>query len=173
MSSGLLLSFSSGEVPKKKEMNQRNRKIHNLKQLICFLGFIFTVTIDLVYLKLYPTIQTVVLWYFRLMFAIPLIIIALKIANQGITIMYNEIRDPPCVIKRGPFRFSRHPMYLSALLIYLGIIIASFSILGLIYFGGVIILYNYLAQFEEKHLLLLFRGQYELYSKQVPRWIKI
>ncbi len=143
----------------------------DLKQLICFFGFISIVILDLCLFQLSSSIQNIIIWYLRIVVVIPIIIIALIIAKKSLKMIYSQIRNPPNVIINGPFRYSRHPIYLSAILLYLSLEIVTFSIIGLIYFMGIIGLYSYFAKFEEKHLISEFKERYINYMMQVPRWI--
>ena len=54
----------------------------DLKQLICFIGFIIAVILDLNLIQLFLSIQNFLKWYFRLIIAVPIIIIALRIAKK-------------------------------------------------------------------------------------------
>ena len=143
----------------------------DLKQLICFIGFIIAIVLDLNLIQLFLSIQNILKWYFRLIIAVPIIIIALRIAKKSLKIIYGEIRTPPHVIRNGPFRYSRHPMYLSALLFYLSLNIVTFSVVGFIYSMGIFTLYSYFAHYEEKYLILEFEEEYKDYMNQESRWI--
>ncbi|MFX1536748.1 MAG: methyltransferase family protein [Promethearchaeota archaeon] len=143
----------------------------DLVQVLSFLGFIVVIIADLAFLTIFSPIHDLIPWYIRLIIAAPILIGAGLVSKKGINIVYGNIRDPPCVIESGPFRFSRHPMYLGALLFYLGIIILTFSVIGTIYYVGVIGLYNYLARYEEMHLIQKFGQEYKSYMKKVSRWL--
>ena len=75
------------------------------------------------------------------------------------------------LIKTGIFAHTRHPLYLGVLLIYLGLIILSVSLLSIIGFIIVFILYNWIATFEENDLEKRFNEEYLEYKKRVPKWI--
>ena len=143
----------------------------DLKQGLCFIGYIVILLLDLCLIQLTISIQNILIWYLRLIIAIPIIIISVKITKKSMEMIYYRVRIPPHIITNGPFRYTRHPMYLSALLLYFSLEIATFSIIGFIYFLGVIALYSYFARYEEKHLLLEFKESYENYMNHVSRWI--
>jgi protein-S-isoprenylcysteine O-methyltransferase Ste14 len=72
----------------------------------------------------------------------------------------------------GPYRYTRNPLYLSLILLQLG--------LGLIFLNGwmvllllpvVLILHYYVVAREEAYLLRRFGAAYQAYQKQVRRWI--
>lgn len=73
------------------------------------------------------------------------------------------------LIKSGPFRWVRHPMYLGGIVGAFGFSLASSSMLAIIYsFLQVVVLYA-LAVMEELDLRNRFGAQYEIYSRETPR----
>ncbi len=75
------------------------------------------------------------------------------------------------VVSDGPYRIIRHPVYMSTLLIVLGLAISTLSAAGIIVWLLFFIFYNYISAYEEKILLEKFGKEYEDYIKKVPRWI--
>lgn len=81
--------------------------------------------------------------------------------------------DPPkFVVRGGPYRFVRNPMYVANLLIVAGEAlffgswaVAAWAALIAIAFHGFVVVY------EEPTLARLFGGAYEEYRRSVPRWI--
>lgn len=76
------------------------------------------------------------------------------------------------IVKDGPYRFSRNPMYLSMLLLLAGIAILRSSIwlflaVPILY---ILILFKAIL-FEEKYLLKKFGKEYSDYQATVRRWI--
>lgn len=143
----------------------------DLKQFVVLILFLIAILCDLFFIKVTFRLVFVPKWYYRLVFASPFFFFGILIAKHSLSVMYYEVRNPPVVIDWGPFRFSRHPMYFSALLIYLGLVIASFSIIGVILYGFVLSLYVYMARFEEKYLVHQFQETYVAYQKRVLKWI--
>jgi len=80
-----------------------------------------------------------------------------------------EIRESHQLIKDGPYRYIRHPAYLSNLMAYLGIPLIANAYYTLI---GMLILYvpfNLMRLYlEEKELIKKFGEEYEDYRKSVP-----
>lgn len=74
------------------------------------------------------------------------------------------------VVSQGPYRFVRHPIYLSVLLILLGLSLSTLSVAGMIvwllFFG----FYDYISAYEEKSLLQKFGQEYVDYMQATPRW---
>jgi protein-S-isoprenylcysteine O-methyltransferase Ste14 len=75
------------------------------------------------------------------------------------------------VFTRGPFRFSRHPVYLSSAVQFIGagFISQSWFFLGLSLLVGISHMLNALA--EEKICLEAFGEEYRRYMIHTPRWI--
>jgi protein-S-isoprenylcysteine O-methyltransferase Ste14 len=75
------------------------------------------------------------------------------------------------VITEGILSHVRHPLYLGGLLIYVGFIVSTFSIISAGLFILIVIAYNQLASYEEKDLTRIFGEQYTEYKNKVPKWI--
>jgi protein-S-isoprenylcysteine O-methyltransferase Ste14 len=71
----------------------------------------------------------------------------------------------------GVYRISRHPMYLSMILIYLGVSIAAASWIFLIITVVTIFLQNHQLRQEEKRCIDMFGDSYRTYMENTPRWI--
>ena len=80
--------------------------------------------------------------------------------------------SPPLLVVAGPYHFSRNPMYLSALIAWLGwtIFYGSPAV-----FVGLLILWSAFTfrviPLEERRLEAQFGDQYKSYMNSVPRWI--
>lgn len=85
-------------------------------------------------------------------------------------VIFEEFRAPPQVIDTGVFSIVRHPLYLSALLVYVGLFFTTFSLFSLAIFGAVFLFYDFIARFEEKKLLEAFGEAYRSYMEKTPKW---
>ena len=80
--------------------------------------------------------------------------------------------SPPLLVVAGPYRFSRNPMYLSALIAWIGWIIfyGSFAV-----FIALVLLWSVFAfrviPLEERQLRTMFGDDYLHYMRSVHRWI--
>lgn len=76
------------------------------------------------------------------------------------------------IVKEGPYRFSRNPLYLSLLLLLAGIAVLnlSFWLLFTIPILYILFLFNAVLP-EERYLLQKFGKEYSDYSEKVRRWI--
>ena len=76
------------------------------------------------------------------------------------------------IVDRGPYAFSRNPIYLALTAIYLGVAIAAKSAWTLVLIGPVLLVMRYgvIAQ-EERYLERKFGMAYLSYKKRVRRWL--
>ena len=76
------------------------------------------------------------------------------------------------LIVRGPYRFSRNPIYFGISLILLGLAIFSGSLISILFAFLFPALVNFIIiPFEEKVLAKTFGNQYSKYKLKVRRWI--
>ncbi len=73
----------------------------------------------------------------------------------------------------GVYRFSRHPMYLSMIFVYLGVSIAAASWLFLLITVITFFLQLYQAKKEERYCCEKFGDAYREYMRRTARWIGI
>jgi protein-S-isoprenylcysteine O-methyltransferase Ste14 len=78
---------------------------------------------------------------------------------------------PDHVLTAGAFRYVRHPLYLGVLLFYLGLTLATVSLLSLAVFAGIFIFYNYISGYEEKLLEARYGEAYKEYKARTGKWI--
>ena len=81
--------------------------------------------------------------------------------------------DPPKnLVVCGPYRFSRNPMYVSAMLMLLGEAALFASSSMLVYAAIAFIAFNlFVIFYEEPTLRKLFGEEYAQFCRDVPRWI--
>ena len=82
-----------------------------------------------------------------------------------------ELRQAPFLLTRGPYAYSRNPMYVSELALWLGWAVFYGSVGVLI--GFVIFFAVFLpgARYEERALEARFGDAYRAYRGRVPRWL--
>jgi protein-S-isoprenylcysteine O-methyltransferase Ste14 len=79
--------------------------------------------------------------------------------------------SPKILMMRGPYTFSRHPMYVAELALWLGwaVLFGSLGVgLGLLLLIAVVCV---LAPREERALEAKFGDAYRRYKARVPRWL--
>ncbi|MBN2602359.1 MAG: isoprenylcysteine carboxylmethyltransferase family protein [Candidatus Marinimicrobia bacterium] len=100
-----------------------------------------------------------------------LLIISGYLAKTTLSQVFGEVREIPCVIRTGFYKYSRHPMYFSEVLLYLGMLIISISLAATVIWILAIIFLYYLCRHEEKLLLDRFGSDYRKYMQEVPMWL--
>ncbi len=108
------------------------------------------------------------------------LVIALVLFIVGLSLMIWSVKEPgrldlsspDTLITSGPYSFSRNPMYVSWILIYLTIFFLNRSIWQLILFFVAIVLTHYFAVLrEERFLRDKFGDTFERYCKKVRRYL--
>jgi len=75
------------------------------------------------------------------------------------------------VVTTGAFRHVRHPIYLGVMLVYLGLAVATASLLSLAVLVGIFFYYNYIAGYEERLLAARFGEAYREYKARTGKWL--
>jgi len=100
-----------------------------------------------------------------------LLTVATSLAMASHRAIFGETCKQPHVVRTGVFAFVRHPMYLSEILLYLGLLLMGISLIA----GGVwlatIGFLHYISRTEEKLLVARFGDEYAAYMRDVPMWI--
>jgi protein-S-isoprenylcysteine O-methyltransferase Ste14 len=81
--------------------------------------------------------------------------------------------SPKIFLKRGPYAYTRHPMYLAELALWFGWAIIFGSPAVLAGFSILLIAVYRLAPREEQDLEAKFGDEYREYMSEVPRWLSI
>ncbi len=140
-------------------------------QFVAMVVFILAVAIDYFWVGLGPRINEYVNFWIRLSLGGLIAAFGAWLALHGIHIVFSEYTENPRMITRHMFSVVRHPVYLGAMLIYVGALIFTLSPLGLVVFIGVFFLYDWLAGDEEARMERVFGKKYISYKSQVPRWL--
>ncbi len=76
------------------------------------------------------------------------------------------------IIRTGPYKYSRNPMYLSIVLIGFSIsMFLSNGWISLMMFPFLLVMDRYVVKREEEYLIKKFGQEYLDYQKKVRRWI--
>ena len=112
--------------------------------------------------------------------------IAIGLPIIGITLVYwvsalltlrraGTVIDPggttTTIVTHGPYRFSRNPLYLSLIAIYIGITISVNTVWPLFFFPVVLVLISLVIRQEERYLEEKFGQKYLSYKTKVRRWL--
>jgi protein-S-isoprenylcysteine O-methyltransferase Ste14 len=109
----------------------------------------------------------------RIPLGIILLLISAYLSRTGLSIVFGEKREVPCVIKKSVFGIVRHPIYLSEILLYLGLLMLRISMAAAVVWIFAIVFLHYISRYEERLLLLRFGKEYKKYMNEVPMWIPL
>ena len=145
---------------------------HHL-QIISAVAFLLVWSLDSFLFKFSVGLASFVPWVFRLIGALCVIILGIMLVRLAEKALFQEELESPKmeVIDAGILGHVRHPLYLGVLIIYLGFIIGTFSIISFVIFIIVAVIHNKLANYEEKDLERIFGEKYAEYKLRVPKWI--
>ena len=93
------------------------------------------------------------------------------LAVSSIRTVFGEQRDPPSVIRSGLFAHIRHPMYLSEVVLYAGLLALSISLAAAAIGVAAVTFLATLCRHEERLLIERFGDEYREYMREVPMWL--
>ena len=125
-------------------------------------GFIFRKTIFL---------NDIVPLYVRLPLAVIVLGISLYLVRKSISMIFGEKREKPEIVREGIYSKMRHPMYVSEVLLYFGLLCLNLSLLAAVVYILIVIFLYAICRYEEKLLLAYFGDEYKNYMKEVSMWI--
>jgi len=149
-------------------------KEHPKSFLIQLVGFIifFVIWILDSFIYMYSIVlANIIPFIIRIIFFSILLIVGCSLIFIAGHILFHKETSSSELIITGIFAHTRHPIYLGALIFYLSFIILTFSLISIIGFIFEFIIYNWLANFEEKELEKVFKEEYVEYKKTVPKWL--
>jgi len=140
-------------------------------QLIILIIFIMAIVVDYIIFQTFQLFSSKIPFIARLPVGIFLIVFGGWLAVRGIQIVFRDLRPDPVMLTGGIFSKVRHPVYLGAMLVYVGVLCLTLSLPGAVVFMFVMLLYHWLAKHEEQLMLDIFGDEYREYIKRVPMWI--
>ena len=140
-------------------------------QLIILIIFVTSITVDYLFFHTYRVFTGNIPIIARLLVGVFLIAFGGWLALRGIQIVFRDLRPEPVMLTGGMFSKVRHPVYLGAMLIYVGVLCLTLTIIGAVVFIFVMLLYHWLAKHEEELMLDIFGEEYRDYIRRVPMWI--
>jgi protein-S-isoprenylcysteine O-methyltransferase Ste14 len=137
--------------------------------LACLFGVIWIA--DTFFLHYTTTLNDFVPVVIRIPIGVILLILSGYLAGAGLSIVFGEKRASPGVIRKSVFNFVRHPIYLSEILLYLGLLMLSISLTAMVVWILAVIFLHLISRYEERLLLAKFGEAYEAYMREVPMWV--
>ncbi len=107
----------------------------------------------------------------RIPIGLVFLIISGYLSIKGHSIVFGKNRENTGVIRENVFNIVRHPIYLSEILLYFGLLILNISLAAAVVWVFGILFLHYISKYEESLLLARFGKEYEQYMKEVPMWI--
>jgi len=142
--------------------------VYNRREMIILYSYHIIVFVLLIYSVFLP-LKLGTVWFHT---GLPIVLLGLAIYTMVIVSFATTPLDRE-VLTKGPFRYSRHPMYLSSSLAYIGVGIACASWLFLLLSVAYTVLSLISAIPEEHFLLEKYGDAYREYMNKTPRWIGI
>ena len=139
-------------------------------QLAAFIMFVIAFLVDHFFIGWAASIRSYIPFWYRCAVSVIFIFTGLFLSISGIQFVFSDYTEEPRMLTSRYFTWVRHPIYLGALLVYVGLLIFILSPLALFAFFGVGMLYDWLARDEEARMLDTFGARYEEYKCQTPRW---
>lgn len=107
----------------------------------------------------------------RIPLGVVILFVSAFLAAKGMYIVFGEKREKAGVIRKSVFAIVRHPIYLSEILLYLGLLMMSLSLAAAFVWLIAVLSFHYISKHEEKLLLVRYGEEYETYMRDVPMWI--
>jgi protein-S-isoprenylcysteine O-methyltransferase Ste14 len=143
----------------------------DIGQLVLAVVFLVAWVLDSFVLQLTTQLNAHVPLAARLPIAFVFLALAAYLGTASHRTIFGETREEPHVVRTGVFAIVRHPMYLSEILFYFGLLAASISLIA----GGawllVIGFLHGIARREESLLLKRFGNEYARYRRDVGMWV--
>ena len=149
-------------------------------QIILACLFAVTWIADTFFLKYTTFLNRYVPLGVRIPSGVVLLVVSGYLARTGLSIVFGEEaasytslmkRQQPGVIRESVFSVVRHPIYLSEILLYLGLLMLSISLAAAAVWVVAMGFLHYISRYEERLLLARFGEEYEQYMREVPMWI--
>ena len=106
----------------------------------------------------------------RLVILVLALITGVYLSMSGHVVVAHGER-PNSVVSRGAFLYVRHPLYLAAILFYLGLTVSTASLISLALLVVIFLFYNYIASYEERLMEIKFGENYVRYKNRTGKWV--
>jgi len=146
-------------------------KIGDAGQIIFAVLFFTVYIIDSFFLKRTTFLNDLVPTWLRVPLGIVLLILAGTMAWSGLKIVFGEVREEPQVIRKGPFKVVRHPIYMAEVLMYAGQLCFNLSLAAAVIWIAAAIFLHQISRHEERLLLARFGDEYQRYMNEVGMWL--
>lgn len=157
-----------------KEMTMKERKgehpFGDAGQLILLGLFLVVWAGDSFFLHKSTFVSDYVPLFIRLVILALALITGVYLSMSGHVVVAHGER-PNSVVSTGAFRYVRHPLYLAAILFYLGLTASTASLFSLALLVVIFLFYNYIAGYEERLMEIKFGEDYVSYKNRTGKWV--
>ncbi|RDE11270.1 MAG: hypothetical protein C4K49_12080 [Candidatus Thorarchaeota archaeon] len=143
----------------------------HLYQGTLFIVFITVWSLDSFVFRLTTLTPNIVLIWMSVLCAIIVMIFALQLMNASHKVLFES--SDMGLFTTGAFSRVRHPLYLGTCLVYLSLAIGTLSLLSIVLWVVVFLVYDAIASYEERLLESKFGAEYADYRARVRKWIPI
>jgi len=164
-------------MSEKKSLKEKNNHLsrelphthlyHSLLPII----FIIIWMIDTFFLSLTIWLNNLIHPLVRFILFIIIFCIGIIFIQLAHNTLFKDNEPSDNLLIEGILQHVRNPMYLGILLFYISILFLSISVISIIFFIFVILIYNKMVNYEENILEKKFGKEYVEYKKIVPKWI--
>jgi protein-S-isoprenylcysteine O-methyltransferase Ste14 len=133
--------------------------------------FIIIMLLDSYVFRISVWLSEFVPFIVRIILCAVVLVIALIFIKLAHDALFRHNEPSNTLITDGILNHVRNPMYLGVLLIYVAFLFLSMSLISLLFFIFVVLIYNKMVNYEEKVLEELFGEDWLAYKKRVPKWI--
>jgi protein-S-isoprenylcysteine O-methyltransferase Ste14 len=141
------------------EFTKIQKNVHLSYHLVYLLLVIYSIFLPL---------ELGTIWFYV---GLPVCLLALVLYTIPFVNVASTAIDKPVI--KGIYRYSRHPMYLTSFLVFIGVSIASASWVFLLLSVVFITLVSFTVVSEERFCLNYYGDAYREYMNRTPRWIGI
>lgn len=161
----------SRKILKHREDLAGEHRLSDVGQLVIYLVFMAVWITDSFFFKYSVFLNNYIPDPVQIILGAIVLAISAFLAAAGMIKMFGQVREKPVVVRDGIFGIIRHPVYLSEMLLYLGLLLFSTSLAAFaVWIIGIAFL-HYISRYEEKILLEQFGDDYRQYMQDVPMYI--
>ena len=139
-------------------------------QLILLVLFLLIWGVDSFILQISTFLSDHISLTIRLVILGLLLATAVYLVRAGHVVVKHEQR-PSGFVSTGAFGYVRHPLYLGSILFYIGLAVATASLVSLGLVVVICLFYNYIASYEETLLEQRFDETYRRYKNKTGKWL--
>ena len=153
-----------------KEMDREAPHSHLFQALLPVIFLVIWI-LDSYVFKISTWLNEFIPFVLRLVLFVVVMCLALITMYVSHNNLFHENEPQNKLITDGILGYTRNPLYLGILLIYIAFLFLSVSLINIILFLIVIAIYNWMVGYEEATLEKLFGEEFLNYKKNVPKWI--